>query len=179
MSIKNGFSMVELLVAVLIFAIGLVGLAGLQLAGLRSNQTAYHRSVATQLAYDMIDRMRSNAAILNSDRLNNTESYRDVSPATTAASNPLQCETNLCSPADLAVYDLKRWNTQLAAQLPGGKGIVCLDSTPDIGDSANPTATCDALGGTGKIYAIKIWWDDNRDGTTTQGFVTSFQLNGQ
>ena len=177
MSIKNGFSMVELLVAVLIFAIGLVGLAGLQLAGLRSNQSAYYRSVATQLAYDMIDRMRSNAAIF----LTNRESYKDVNPTTTAASNPRQCETNACTPAELAVYDLKQWNTQLAAQLPGGRGIVCLDSTPyddntpTIGDSANPTGACDGLG---KMYAIKIWWDDMRDGTTTFGFVTSFQLDG-
>ena len=56
----TGFSLVELLVAILVLAIGLVGLAALQIAGVRSNQIAYYRSIATQFAYDMADRMRAN-----------------------------------------------------------------------------------------------------------------------
>jgi len=48
------------LVAMLVLAIGLLGLAGLQVVGLRNNQSAYLRAQATQLAYDMADRMRTN-----------------------------------------------------------------------------------------------------------------------
>jgi type IV pilus assembly protein PilV len=165
MNRMTGFSLVELLVAVLILAVGLTGLAGLQIAGIRGNQTAYHRSVATQLAYDIADRMRSNAAGVTG------KLYVTVTPG----SDSTQCETATCTPADLAAYDLKRWNDELAKRLPKGKGFVCLDSTPEIGDSADPPAYCN---GQGKVYAVKIWWDDNRSGTTTQGFVTSFQFEG-
>ena len=163
----DGFSLVELLVAVLIFAIGLVGLAALQIYGLKSNQTAYYRSIATQLAYDMADRMRSNPVGVVSSL------YKNGTPGT----DNTQCETASCTPAQLAAYDLKRWNDELASKLPAGKGIVCLDSEPDIGDSsALPSTHCD---GSGNVYAIKVWWDDDRSGHTTQGFVTSFQLEGE
>ena len=60
--LANGFTMVELLVAVLVLSIGLLGLAGLQAAGLRNNQSAYLRSQATILAYDVADRMRATRA---------------------------------------------------------------------------------------------------------------------
>jgi type IV pilus assembly protein PilV len=156
-----GFSLVELLVAVLVLAVGLTGLAGLQIAGIRGNQTAYHRSLATQLAYDIADRMRSNPVAVTG------KLYVTVTPG----SDNAQCENATCTPAQMAAYDLKRWNDDLATRLPSGKGIVCLDSTPEIGSSSS--AACDGLG---NAYAVKIWWDDNRSGATTQGFVTSFQF---
>jgi type IV pilus assembly protein PilV len=162
MNKMTGFSLVELLVAVLILAIGLTGLAALQIAGIRGNQTAYYRSVATQLAYDIADRMRSNPVGVTGLFYNSG----------TSGSDNTQCETSTCTPAQLAGYDLRRWNDELAARLPSGKGIVCLDSTPEIGSSSS--AVCD---GAGKAYAVKIWWDDDRSGVTTQGFVTSFQFD--
>ena len=169
MKTMSGFSLVELLVAVLILAIGLTGLAGLQISGIRNNQTAYYRSVATQLAYDMADRMRSNQAGVALG-LYKSGTTGSATPGTSNSS----CETGTCTPAQLAAYDLKRWNDELSAKLPSGKGIVCLDSTPDIGDSSKPSDSCD-IDGVGNIYVVKVWWDDNRSGTTTQGFVTSFQ----
>ncbi len=163
-----GFSLVEVLVAILVLAIGLVGLATLQMAGLRSNQTAYYRSVATELAYDMIDRMRANAVGVTAGYYKQT--------AVGSSGDASKCENDpskSCSASELAGYDLARWNNALAAGLPSGQGIVCLDSTPEIG-----TATSPACDGSSNVYAIKIWWADDRSvgAATTQGFVTSFQL---
>lgn len=168
----TGFSLVELLVSVLIFAIGLVGLAGLQIAGIRSNQMAYHRSIATQLAYDMAERMRSNPV--------GFASAKDTYKTTTAGTDSTKCESSACTQAELVAYDLKRWYDELAQKLPNGKGIVCLDSTPNSPDMGNSSklpdsAACDGLG---RVYAVKVWWDDNRSGDTAQGFVTSVQLEG-
>ena len=59
---STGFSIIEVLVALLVLAIGLLGLAALQAQGLRFNHDAYVRTQATHLAYDIIDRMRSNRA---------------------------------------------------------------------------------------------------------------------
>jgi type IV pilus assembly protein PilV len=56
----KGFTLVEVLVAVLVLSIGLLGIAGLQLTSLRGNQSSYLRSQATVLSYDLIDRMRAN-----------------------------------------------------------------------------------------------------------------------
>ncbi|MCX7101946.1 MAG: type IV pilus modification protein PilV, partial [Methylobacter sp.] len=57
-----GFTLIEVLIAMLVLAVGLLGLAGLQATSLKSNQSAYNRSQATQLAYDLADRMRANVA---------------------------------------------------------------------------------------------------------------------
>lgn len=60
---EGGFSLLEVLIAVLILAIGLLGLAGLQTFSLQSNMNAYQRSQATTLAYEIIDAMRTNRAV--------------------------------------------------------------------------------------------------------------------
>lgn len=153
---KNaGFTLIEVLIAMLVLAVGLLGLAGLQATSLRNNQSAYFRSQATQLAYDITDRIRTNI-LGNYD--NQTASNDD-------------CVTNSCAtPSEMVGFDLKQWNDQLSAQLPTGEGIVCLDNTPDDGTS-KATPLCD---GTGDAYAVKIWWDDDRSGTN-QRFVMSFQ----
>ena len=62
MKSERGMTLIEVLVAVLVLAIGLLGLAGLQMTGLKSNHSAYLRSQTTLLAYDLTDRMRVNRA---------------------------------------------------------------------------------------------------------------------
>lgn len=56
---QKGFTLVEVLVTVLVLAVGLLGLAGLQLAGMKSNRSAYLRSQAVIATYDLLDRMRA------------------------------------------------------------------------------------------------------------------------
>jgi type IV pilus assembly protein PilV len=108
----RGFSLVELMVAILVVAIGLLGLAGLQVTGLSSNHNAYLGTQATLLAQDMADRMRANAQGL-------------ASYTGTAASS--SCGTS-CTPAQMAGNDLVQWNQTLAAQLPGGTGAISVAS---------------------------------------------------
>jgi type IV pilus assembly protein PilV len=57
---SRGFTMIEVLVALVVLSIGLLGVAALQLTSLRSNHSSAMRSQATFLAYDIIDRMRAN-----------------------------------------------------------------------------------------------------------------------
>lgn len=162
----HGFSLVELMVAVLILAVGLIGLAGLQVAGLRSNQIAYYRSIATQLAYDMADRMKANMPGVRNGSYNNKA----------APASPTDCAAEACDSAALAGYDLAAWKAALSSKLPDGKGLVCLPSstngTPALGDSSSTSALC---GTAGDIYIIRIWWNDDRSGSTSQGFLTSFR----
>ena len=70
-----------------------------------------------------------------------------------------------CTPTQLAAADVGEWESEIAAQLPGATGVVCLDSTPDDGTASAPQ--CD---GAGNIIAVKLWWVDK---VGTPRFVVS------
>ena len=147
---QGGFTLVEVLVSSLVLGIGLVGVAGLQALSLKNNQSAFMRSQATAMAYDLADRMRSNVPGANGGFYRPADAARNAACVTTTG----------CTPAQIAQHDLAEWNEAVADYLPLGEGFVCVDSTPDDGTSAaNPE--CD---GAGTEYSIKIWWDDDRDG---------------
>ena len=61
---QHGFTLIEAMVALLIFSAGLLGLAGMQMAGMQNNHGALMRTIATQYSYDMADRIRSRKAAL-------------------------------------------------------------------------------------------------------------------
>ena len=65
------------------------------------------------------------------------------------------CQASSCTPAEMAEADMAEWRTDVATQLPGGAGVVCIDSTPDDGTPAAP-----ACNGTGRVSAVKVWWTD-------------------
>jgi len=116
MGVKShrGFALVEVLVTVVVLSVGLLGLAGLQVTGQRNNHSAYLRSQAVFLAYDMVDRMRANMKGVTAGNYNNISGI---------PSNP-GCITTGCTPAQMAQYDAYQWNTQMAQQLPSGQGTV-------------------------------------------------------
>lgn len=154
----SGFTLIEILIAMVVLGIGLLGLAGLQATGLRNSHSAYHRSQATQLAYDMADRMRVNSVGFAAGAYNNGAATAD------------NCQANACTPAQMAGYDIAQWVAELAAQLPGGTGVACIDRTSNDGNWNAPA--CDGIGNT---YAVKIWWDDDRSGVSRQRFVITFE----
>ena len=159
-AVCGGFTLLEVLVTALVLSIGLLGLAGLQATGLRSSQSAVQRSAATQLAADIIDRVRANS-LAKSQYARNAVSSDD-------------CLAMPCTPEQMAGYDLTQWGAALTAQLPGGTGAVCLDSSPN--DGTPVSHACDGGAGVNTL-AVKIWWDDQRTGDREkfQLFATSFQ----
>ncbi len=103
---QGGVSLVEVLVAVVVLSLGLLGLAGLQASGMRVGQSSVYRSQAAQFAYDMVDRIRVNLANAN-----------DYNLALTASAPP--CATG----ATIADCDLADWRTRLRV-MPAGTGSV-------------------------------------------------------
>ncbi|HED34907.1 MAG TPA: type IV pilus modification protein PilV [Gammaproteobacteria bacterium] len=162
-SANQGFTLIEVLVATIILAVGLLGISGMQVTGLRSNHSALMRSQATMFAYDLSDRMRANG-----------EAFK---PAAGYYNNPVAAVDNNCSTTAgcdsqaMAENDMYLWNVNIADALPAGAGIVCIDSTPDDGTSKT-AAACDGIGSS---YAIKIWWQDNRNAAAAfKRFVVTY-----
>lgn len=133
----SGFTLVELLVTIVIIAIGLLGLAALQITGLKESQASSSRLLANQLAYDMADRIAAN-------RLGAaTEANYTIAHGTAVATAP-DCVNNACSAAEIASYDLAQWKTS-AANLLSGDGEISF-SAPD--------------------YTIIVRWDESNSGAT-------------
>lgn len=171
---QHGVTLLEVLVAVVVLSFGLLGVAGLQVGSLKSTQSSYYRSIASSLASDIVDKLRANALSQATAGQATTANYYVATGAKT-----LDCTASACSAQVLANYEIDMWKTALAALLPSGNGVVCLDSTPYDGSSST-TPACD--GAAGGQWVVKIWWDNSRaqlnqsDATasSTQRLVTIF-----
>ncbi|MDH0500299.1 type IV pilus modification protein PilV [Stutzerimonas stutzeri] len=110
-SSNSGFTLIEVLIALVIISVGLIGLAALQARALQFNQGSYLRSQANVLAYDIIDRMRINR------RQAQVGAY-DIAITASAPTGP-----------SLAERDLAGWLELLAGALPAGDGEVSCNAT--------------------------------------------------
>ncbi len=144
---QSGYSLFEVMIAIVVTSIGLLGLAAIQATGLKNNQSAYHRSQATVLAYDIADRMRANASSID----NYLTSFMTLTAATATGAQAGCKNTTGCSTAQMAQNDLLDWNAALTAVLPVPTGTITID------DRGTITVDDD-------VYTISVNWDDNRDG---------------
>jgi len=118
---QQGFSMLEVLIAVLVFSLGMIGLAGLMIFAIQSNHVGYLRTQATFLAHNMANRMAANPAGLWGT--GGTSSYNITSILAPGAGITMTCAAG-CSPADLATHDIQVWSQQLNTFLPNAKGAI-------------------------------------------------------
>lgn len=129
---QSGFTMVETLVALVVLAIGLLGIAALLLKSLQSGRTATYRTQAVNLAADLADRIRSNRTAGNAY----ATLFGDM-PAVVGT-----CDTTGgCSDASLAATDLARWKDRLDELLPDGQGQVAVVAPVAAGEPTNYTVT--------------------------------------
>ncbi len=116
---NQGFSLIEVLVALLVLSVGLLGLAALQTTSLKYNTDSYVRSQATFLVYDLVDRMRLNLSAVASGNYTITSQSAALAAAqNTCISSSCACESSSCTPSNLAAYDLMRWYQRLQVSLP-------------------------------------------------------------
>lgn len=111
---EAGATLIEVLIAMVVLAIGLLGLAGLQATSIQSNHSAYYRSQATLLANDLADRMRAN----RTEALTNAYLIDFPTPSTRNSVSGTSAQK-----------DIAEWLNQLAQTLPDGTGKVEKDST--------------------------------------------------
>jgi type IV pilus assembly protein PilV len=137
----NGFTLVELLVAVVVLSIGLLGIAKLSLGAMQSNGSAFMRSQATELVQEIVDDMRANEPWAV------TGGYNILYGANPGASP--NCVSASCSAAQIATYDLSRWTNRLATLMPGGQGQVTVTQV------VNP-----ATGSAEYTAVVSVQWND-------------------
>jgi len=113
----GGFTLVEVLVALVVMSVGMLGIAALYLEGLRAGRTALYRTTAITLAADMADRIRANQA--------GGIAYAGAGPG---ADGGCVNGPDDCTAEQLAADDWFDWRNQLATQLPeGAAGEVAVD----------------------------------------------------
>ena len=145
---QAGISLIEILVTVLILAIGSLGIASLQIAGLKYSSGSYARTQAIILSDDMASRLKANRnSALNPTfgggfgvspyELNTFEFTRAVQR---------DCITTACDEDELAEYDLASWVNEVSRVLPSGSGRI------RVFDSQNPDGIRE------RQFSIELQW---------------------
>jgi type IV pilus assembly protein PilV len=170
---QSGISLIESLVALVVLALGVMGLAGVQTRLLVETRTANSRAIAVQLIDDLSNRMALNrfAAVGRPQLANpNTVSssyllaWSDTAGVGVAmpTSNPFDCIANICTPAQLAQYDLFQWRTAVNAAFPGAQATVF----------ALPLATSDY-----RQLGVAIAWPLNERSGATAAYTAPFNAD--
>lgn len=141
---QRGASMIEVMVALFLLAIGLLGMLSLQNASQRSNQSAMYSSVAVLLARDMANRITANddpSIATDNGRYDDIDSKDETGSAPTCSSN--------CGNTQVLNVDVGVWSQDVKTQLPAGRGTVNVDATG--------------------VHQIIVMWDDQLTGADKVG----------
>lgn len=111
--LQRGISLIESLVAIVIMALGILGILGVQMRTLTDTQAGVRRAQAIRLIEDLGERIQNNP-----DAINNLSAYTEKPTSST------NCAANACSPSALATFDILNWRATVASSLPGGDAIV-------------------------------------------------------
>ena len=152
-----GYALLEALVAVVVASVGFIGAARLQTVGMKMNLSAQTRQKAVLLTSQMMDRVRANRSGYGLGAYDNPVVGNKA------------CLSAGCTPAQLAVADMTEWSEDIAGQLPGGSGVVCVDSTPNDGTALAPA--CDgvrAAPADRSVLIVKVWWTDSASSGPTR-----------
>ncbi len=137
---QSGVTLIEVLITLVIVSVGILGLASLQLRAMQFVHSAYIHTQVQILAYDIMDRMRSNRVQAMS-----TNNYL-LDLSATAPDASTNCAVAECSSSQMTAFDLFEWRSILADHLPQGTGQIAFTD----------------LGGGGRVYTIDIQWLDDR-----------------
>lgn len=134
---QAGFSLVEVLIALIIMSVGMLGIAGLYVQSLQAGRTSLFRHQAVSLAGDIADRIRANPT--------GGVSYTDA----TGADNGCVNTNNDCDVASMAMHDVWLWKQQAGATLPGVAATGGGDVTVNFDDTVTPP-----------VYTITVSWEE-------------------
>lgn len=145
---QRGITLLESLVAIVVMALGILGILGVQMRTLSDTQTGVRRAQAIRLIEDMGERMK-----VNPNALANINAYVTAFADTSTLPN---CASG-CNAAQLAAYDVAVWKRIVRENLPTGQASIFV-----------PPAESGLATGLGRQLGVMIAWRENeRAGTKT------------
>jgi len=158
----DGFTLIEVLVAMLLLVAAILGTAAVQVAALRTRHATALMSGGVQLAGALAERMRANsAAMQGADAANPYLQLRyDAAEGAPASAGPMCFGAAACSSAQLAAFDLLEIKQALYADFPQGRVAVCRDAAVWSGSAGALVWEC--AGADNAPVVIKLGWRDRR-----------------
>jgi type IV pilus assembly protein PilV len=148
---QRGFSMLEALIALLVFSIGLLGLAGMQISSLKMNQSALYRSIASESAYAMLDKIRANGLSAKGGDYN--LNLGDATPQGGAAT---------------ATDDVTKWLTALQVALPNAQARICRRTYIDPAEKLH----LGGCGSAGDFFVVYVEWKQGDAASTADNTLS-------
>lgn len=148
---QRGITLLESLIAIVVAALGVLGILGVQMRTLSDTQTSMRRTQAVRLIEDLSERMK-----VNPNALLSISDYTSAFTKKAADYASSDCSTATCTPAKQASFDLKIWKTTLQQTLPLGQAQIFLAP----GESASN-------GNRRQLGVIIAWRENEREGTKT------------
>ena len=124
---QRGFTMLEVLISILVIMLGVLGLAGLQLLAISNTEAGRYQSLATTLASSMEAAMQGNIAYWGTPPPTITVNGTTITNGPAAYAGT--CVGTVCSPTQMAYFDLLNWGTALASGLPSGQATITCPAT--------------------------------------------------
>jgi type IV pilus assembly protein PilV len=142
---SGGFSLIEVLVSILIFAIGVLGIASMQAHGMKLAKDTQSLGSSVFLANSIVEKMRANMSGVEEG------GYKAI----TGSESLIAC-ARACTQVQRATNDSYEWNSMISAAMPGGKGTV--KSIDDNGTAADWRDD---------LYQVEIVWTETIEGLAT------------
>jgi type IV pilus assembly protein PilV len=153
---SSGFTLLEVLIALLVFSLGLLGMAGLLIVSVKTTHSAYLRTQASFLAQSMADRMRANMPRIWTGDYNTDYPTGDADPCGGGGA---------CTRANVATRDKSIWSTQLTDLLPNATAtIACV---PAAGVAVTAQEAANGAPYTGLCNLAITWAETNLDRNAT------------
>lgn len=146
LTLQKGMTLLEVLVSVVLLAIGLLGIASMLMLSNKANNSSYAKLQAVQSVYDIFDRIRANSQAAINGNYNISNMGTNGLP-TTVATPSVMCNVSTCTPSQMATYDTWYWLTKDVAKLPNGSGSIT-------------SALSGVAGNT--VITVTVQWDDSQ-----------------
>ena len=166
---QSGYSLIEVLVAVVIIAVGILGIAGLQVISIQQNRSAMIRAEATKYAADILDRIR----------VNRGQTY-EIGIATDPAT-PQDCRTMACSPSQMRDFDLNYWKCDINHKDAAGVDVMTACGLTGLGFKLTDHFIPGGQGGVvltaDNVYEVTIRWKEDDAASSWTSITLRSQVN--
>lgn len=152
---QRGFTLIEVLVAILIVAVGILGVAGMQVVSLQQNRNALLRDQALQLGNDILDRMRANALTDYA-----TVELTDVPPSS------LNCNNESCDRNEMSEFDIAQWKCSLNP-IDSNDEVYTVCAGFGITNATLPQGR-GSIERDGSVHIVTVEWVNDREGNVSQ-----------